>query len=76
LSAALGEAERAAAHSRVVLDLSAVTFMDSSGVKALLKAIVPPSPAATSVLIRRRFAPQVTRVLGLVGVLELLPYAD
>jgi anti-anti-sigma factor len=72
LDAALTEVEAGA--RRVELDLSALTFMDSSGINLLIRharrarggvtlAIMPPPP-------------RVARVLDIAGVTDLLPLVD
>jgi anti-sigma B factor antagonist len=59
----------------IVLDLSAVTFMDSTGVRLLVTAQAR-SRADANRLTLLRGGPQVQRVLQLSGVDELLPFAD
>ena len=58
----------------VVLDLGAVTFIDSAGVRCLLMAVATSESVGDKLRIRREQSEQVTRVLDLVGALDRLPY--
>lgn len=59
----------------IVLDLSNLTFMDSTGVRLLMTANAR-SRADTNRLTLIRGTPAVQRVLELSGVDALLPFAD
>jgi anti-anti-sigma factor len=59
----------------IVIDLSGLTFMDSTGVRLLVSAQAR-SRADTGRLTLRRGPPAVQRVLELSGVDVLLPFAD
>jgi len=59
----------------IVLDLSGLTFMDSTGVRLLITAHAR-SRADSNRLSLLRGAPAVQRVLELSGVDALLPFAD
>jgi anti-anti-sigma factor len=61
--------------SSIVLDLSDLTFMDSTGVRLLVNAEVR-SRADSSRLTLLRGRPAVQRVLELTSVDVLLPFAD
>lgn len=56
---------------RVVVDLGGVTFLDSSGVRALHTL----SRESTTLEIARDMSPAVVQVLELTGMLDLLPLA-
>jgi anti-sigma B factor antagonist len=58
-------------HRYVVLDLSAVTFCDSSGVSALVRGHARASSAAGGLRLSAASA-QVTRVLELAGLARML----
>jgi stage II sporulation protein AA (anti-sigma F factor antagonist) len=70
----LERAEQSDAAS-IVLDLSQVTFMDSTGVRLLVTAHAR-SRADANRLTMLRGGPQVQRVIQLSGVDKLLPFAD
>jgi stage II sporulation protein AA (anti-sigma F factor antagonist) len=59
----------------IVLDLSDLTFMDSTGVRLLVSAHAR-SRAGADRLTLRRGGPAVQRVMQLSGVDVLLPFAD
>lgn len=59
----------------IVLDLSGVTFMDSTGVRLLVQAHARSREDANRLSLRRG-GPAVQRVLQLSGVDVLLPFAD
>jgi anti-anti-sigma factor len=59
----------------IVLDLSGLTFMDSTGVRLLVTANAR-SRADTNRLSLRRGPAAVHRVLELTAVADLLPFAD
>jgi anti-sigma B factor antagonist len=63
-----------AGHSSVVLDLAAVTFLDSSGIRALLVARRRALACGTRLVLRRP-SPPVQRVLTLTGLSERLEIA-
>jgi anti-anti-sigma factor len=71
---ALDEAEATAA-GVIVVDLSGLTFMDSTGIRLLLSAHAR-SRADGNRLALRRGPASVQRVLELCAVDELLPFAD
>jgi anti-anti-sigma factor len=58
-------------HRYVVLDLSAVTFCDSSGISALVRGHARASAAAGGLRLSAA-SPQVTRVLELSGLARML----
>jgi anti-anti-sigma factor len=60
---------------RIVLDLSQLTFIDSSGLHALLGLAATASHSGASLLISRSLQPQVERVLEVSSALRLLPFA-
>jgi anti-anti-sigma factor len=60
---------------RIVLDLSGLQFMDSTGVRALL-SLHARSQADSNRLVILRGAPAVQQVLEITGVDRLLPFAD
>lgn len=59
----------------IVLDLSGLAFMDSTGVRMMLSAQAR-SRADANRLTMLRGGPAVQRVLELCGVAQLLPFAD
>jgi anti-anti-sigma factor len=59
----------------IILDLSGLTFMDSTGVRLLLNAHAR-SRADADRLTMPRGSPAVQRVLQLTGVIDLLPFTD
>jgi anti-anti-sigma factor len=59
----------------IILDLSGLTFMDSTGVRLLLNAHAR-SRADSDRLTMLRGSPAVQRVLQLTGVVDLLPFTD
>jgi anti-anti-sigma factor len=70
----IGRVEASDAHS-IVLDLSGLTFMDSTGVRLMLNAHAR-SRADANRLTMLRGGAAVQRVLELCGVDHLLPFAD
>jgi anti-anti-sigma factor len=74
VQSALERAERGDARS-IVLDLSRVTFMDSTGVRIVLNAEAR-SRLATHRLSVRRGRATVQRVFEICGVDALLPFVD
>jgi anti-anti-sigma factor len=60
---------------RVTLDLSQVTFIDSSGVHPLLGLAATASHSGAPLVILRFLQPQVQRVLEVSSTLRLLPFA-
>ena len=60
---------RLAEAGHVQLDLSGVTFLDSSGIHALMRVA-----RAGSVTINPELRPQVRKVLEVSGVLPMLPF--
>jgi stage II sporulation protein AA (anti-sigma F factor antagonist) len=71
------ELERAEATDAeaIVLDLSGLTFIDSTGVRLLVAANARSRADANRLSVVRGQQP-VQRVLELCGVVELLPFAD
>jgi len=71
------ELERAEAGDAqsIVLDLSGLTFMDSTGVQLLLRAQARSRADADRLTLRRGPA-AIQRVLELTGVATLLPFSD
>ena len=59
----------------VELDLSGVTFLDSSGIHALMQ-LARPSEGVPALTIRRDLRPQVQKVLEVSGVMAMLPFDD
>jgi anti-anti-sigma factor len=62
-------------HTTVVLDLAAVTFLDSSGIRALLVARQRALACGTQLVLRRP-SPPVQRVLALTGLVERFEIAS
>jgi len=71
----LREAERSDA-DRIVLDLSHLTFIDSSGIALLVAAAKRSSQNADRLRFKRHRDPAVERVLELTGVADRLPFLD
>jgi anti-anti-sigma factor len=71
------ELERAEASNAqsIVLDLSGLTFMDSTGVQLLLRAQARSRADANRLMLLRGPA-AVQRVIELTGVAALLPFSD
>ena len=74
LDAELQRAEESSA-DRIVLDLSRVEFIDSSGLELLVNARRRSDPDPDRLRIRRG-RDQVTRLLALTGIDELLPFEE
>jgi anti-sigma B factor antagonist len=70
VSAVLGQA--LARLNRVEVDLSAVTFLDSTGLRALCEAADGRAPSSESRLVCRDPSPQVQRVLDITGMSSTL----
>jgi anti-sigma B factor antagonist len=70
----LERVEATDAHS-IILDLSGLRFMDSTGVRLMLRAHAR-SRADSDRLTMLRGPASVQRVLDLTGVADLLPFAD
>jgi anti-sigma B factor antagonist len=62
----------ALAAGAVTLDLSAVVFMDSAGVRALNTALRDAAHAGSELTVRQNLQPAVVQVLELTGMLGLL----
>jgi anti-sigma B factor antagonist len=77
-AAAITEAidEHRAAGRPVLMDLSRVVFMDSTGVRTLIAAAKQSQGQPGQFAIRSSLAPPVQRGLQMMGVLELLPLVD
>lgn len=60
--------------SRIVLDLQAVTFIDSSGLGALVKAHKKAAPPAELVVVHPR--PHIYRAMEISGILKVIRMAD
>jgi anti-sigma B factor antagonist len=78
----LGRALEAAAttrlrcgHHRVVLDVSAVTFMDASGLRVLVSAMRRLTSSGGSLTLRCP-TPEVRRLLSITGLTDFLPEQD
>ena len=56
----------------VLLDLSGVSFMDSSGIRVLDTWL----RNGADLVVERELQPQVQQVLELVGLMDRLPWAD
>jgi anti-sigma B factor antagonist len=69
-------AEPRAAGRPVVLDLSRVVFLDSTGVRTLIGAARAAGNDPALFAIRNTLSPPVERGLRLMGVLPLLPLVD
>jgi anti-anti-sigma factor len=63
------------AGQRVLLDLSRITFIDSSGLNAILVAVRDSGAAPGSLRVSPVLPSQVRRVFELAGVASLLPLA-
>ena len=59
----------------IILDLSGLTFMDSTGIRLLLSAEAR-SRADSNRLTLLRGPPAIQRVLEVTGVVKYLPFAD
>lgn len=64
---------RLEASRRVQLDLSGVTFLDSSGVHALMR-LARANDGESAVTISSDLRPQVRKVLEVSGVMPMLPF--
>lgn len=73
LGRALEEALSSAA-AIVTLDLAAVTFLDSAGIRILMKAVSASRAGANTLSVRPEYTSQVRRLLELTGVIDGLPY--
>ena len=62
-------------HERIVVDLAAVPFIDSSGMNVLF-AMATAHAAAGRQLLLRRPTERVARVLEIGGITELIPVID
>jgi anti-sigma B factor antagonist len=62
--------------SVVVLDLGAVTFMDSTGLGALLAVTELAGERNSRLTLRRELSPAVERLLELSGLEKTLPFSD
>ncbi len=60
----------------VLVDLSALTFMDSSGVRALNIALREASQRERELRVRAGMHPSVVQILELTGMMSLLPLED
>ena len=60
--------------STVVLDMGGVSFIDSSGIRALLLIDAESRQDGNRFSVKREFSPEVERSLELTGVAERLPY--
>lgn len=66
---------RGEGHSRVMLELSELTFVDSAGVSVLIKAKKEAEAAGSQFVLRRPTA-QVHRVFALVGMVDWLVFDE
>jgi anti-anti-sigma factor len=71
----LAKAERGEAEA-IVLDLSELTFIDSTGIAVLVAAARRSAKDTNRLRIRRSEAPGVRRMLALAGVDGRLPFVD
>jgi anti-anti-sigma factor len=60
----------------VTLDLSALEFIDSSGLQAILAALKEAASLPGALTISSSIPPQVHRLLEIAGVLDALPFVD
>ncbi len=65
-----------ASGSEVVLDLSTLEFIDSSGLQSILVALKSSESLPGTLRIRSTISPQVHRLLEIAGVLDSLPLVD
>lgn len=63
-------------HSRLVLDLSGLTFMDSAGIAALVRTKNAAHKRDAQLVVRLGEATAVRRVLDLVGLTEFLDVGE
>ncbi len=61
---------------QLVLDLSQVEFIDSTGLQAILVAVRASEANSNNFSISSSLAPQVRRLFNLVGLLDRLPLVD
>ena len=74
---AFGDAVRAASSGGAVrIDLSAVTFMDSSGVRALNVALREAAEHGHDLHVGAEMQPAVVQLLEMTGMMGLLPVED
>jgi anti-anti-sigma factor len=71
----LAKAERSAAE-RIVIDLSGLTFIDSSGIAFLVAAAQRSSQDSDRLRLKRSKAPAVERTLMVTGLADRLPFLD
>jgi anti-anti-sigma factor len=62
--------------SAIVLDLAQVTFIDSTGLRALIRVAEEGRRNGDRLSIRRELSPPVKRLLDLTGCGDQLPFAD
>ncbi len=74
LTSALHEAIHSETPS-VLLDLSRVTFIDSTGVRCVLEAVAASRANANKLRVSREHGAQITHLFDLVGASDRLPYA-
>ena len=60
----------------VLVDLSALTFMDSAGVRALNTALREASQRESELRVRAGMHPSVVQILEMTGMMSLLPLED
>jgi len=79
MEASLAEAERALARggerARLLIDLSRLTFLDSTGLRLLLQADMRAREGGYE-LVLRRGGPSVQRVFEVTGALDVLRFED
>ena len=74
---AFGDAVRAASAAGAVrIDLSGLTFMDSSGVRALNVALREADEHGHDLHVRPEMQPAVVQILEMTGMMSLLPVED
>jgi anti-sigma B factor antagonist len=69
---ALHEANASSATS-VIVDMAAVTFLDSAGIRVLMDAVSASRAGTNTLSFLRDYQPQIVRVLTLTGIIDQLP---
>jgi anti-anti-sigma factor len=64
------------AHHAILLDLADVTFIDSTGIRALLSGLAEARDHGLDFAVDPRLSIEVERALSLTGVLPSLPFAE
>jgi anti-anti-sigma factor len=76
LEDALCQALTSGRHRAVTLHLGQVEFIDSTGLRVLLRALELASDSGTQLGIARELSPPVERILTVSGVADRLPFVD